>query len=179
MGLTATASSWTCCGSIMAQPIVPTLDIDLVWHTHQCTAAFYARDTRGHRRALRQPRRHHRPRRTSARALTSRKSCSRFHFGQQYRLCGCWDCEAMLSGVEDAARLASFGRRGGHGGNSETGTGAGHISPDSRGGNSRKENASCEKMIFGALVQTMFALLLSSRWFQSGFPLCTASRCRK
>lgn len=84
--------------------IVPTLDIDLVWHTHQCAAAFYARGTRAivgrfvnHDDTIVQE--------DLSTGFDLSRKLFRVHFGREYRLCGCWDCEALLSGVEDAARL--------------------------------------------------------------------------
>ncbi|OAQ68725.1 hypothetical protein VFPPC_04926 [Pochonia chlamydosporia 170] len=79
--------------------IVPTLDIDLVWHTHQCTGGAYAKGMK---------------------AITGRfvnhddtivkeklddgfdksRGLYKIHFAQEYRTCGCWDCEALVSELE-------------------------------------------------------------------------------
>ncbi|KND89965.1 Glycine-rich domain-containing protein 2 [Tolypocladium ophioglossoides CBS 100239] len=83
--------------------IVPTLDIDLVWHTHQCGAAAYARAMR----ALVGHFVNHDDTIVKERLGTGFDASQRLfqvHFGRQYRVCGCWDCEALLSALEDAAR---------------------------------------------------------------------------
>ncbi|POR36275.1 Glycine-rich domain-containing protein 2 [Tolypocladium paradoxum] len=84
--------------------IVPTLDIDLVWHTHQCAAAFYARGMRAivgrfvnHDDTI--------VKEQLGTGFDLSQRLFQVHFGRQYRLCGCWDCEALLSALEDAARL--------------------------------------------------------------------------
>ncbi|PNY25853.1 Glycine-rich domain-containing protein 2 [Tolypocladium capitatum] len=81
--------------------IVPTLDVDLVWHTHQCAAAWYARGTR----ALVGRFVNHDDTIAEEQLGTGFEASQRLfqvHFGRQYRVCGCWDCEALLSGLEDA-----------------------------------------------------------------------------
>lgn len=78
--------------------LVPTLDIDLVWHTHQCSPSRYDAGTlkvAGRRinhddklgEAVLKP------------GLTSTKDLFRIRFGQEYQICQCWDCEALLSAV--------------------------------------------------------------------------------
>ena len=79
--------------------LVPTLDIDLVWHTHQCSASRYQNDTQvladrfiDHDDKLG----------TSALddGMEKTKHLFRIRFGQEYLVCTCWDCQAVLSEVE-------------------------------------------------------------------------------
>jgi hypothetical protein len=44
-------------------------------------------------------------------SLASRR-LFRLHFGEEYRKCGCWDCEALLSELEDQAAAAATGEEG-------------------------------------------------------------------
>ncbi|RGP67240.1 hypothetical protein FSPOR_6129 [Fusarium sporotrichioides] len=80
--------------------LVPTLDIDLVWHTSQLSPAAYE---------------------TSMKALCGRfinhddkiakykldtgsdetQTLYRTHFGLEYHVCLCWECQAIMSAVED------------------------------------------------------------------------------
>lgn len=83
--------------------IVPTLDIDLVWHTHQCTSIVYAEATKAivgrfinHDDTIAKD--------SLATSYDASKIYYRVHFGTEYRICGCWDCEALLSAVEDATQ---------------------------------------------------------------------------
>ncbi|KAL4877976.1 hypothetical protein BJY04DRAFT_196799 [Aspergillus karnatakaensis] len=80
--------------------LVPTLDVDLVWHTHQCSAASY----RGfvtervgrfinHEDKI--------GRDTLDDGFTSAEQWYRLRFGEQYQVCLCWSCEAILSAVEE------------------------------------------------------------------------------
>lgn len=79
--------------------LVPTLDIDLVWHTHQCAAVYYGRgmealvgrfvnhdDTVGKNELA------------TGSGYTRR--LFRTQYGKEYRTCGCWYCEALLSELE-------------------------------------------------------------------------------
>ncbi|KAF2137417.1 uncharacterized protein K452DRAFT_312416 [Aplosporella prunicola CBS 121167] len=79
--------------------LVPTLDIDLVWHTHQCSSAQYQSDMEkltgkfiDHNDKLGAP------------VLKGGEDRTRelfyLRFGREYLLCFCWDCEAVLSEVE-------------------------------------------------------------------------------
>ncbi|CAM1503553.1 Fc.00g011440.m01.CDS01 [Cosmosporella sp. VM-42] len=81
--------------------LVPTLDIDLAWHTHQCSARYYGRgmkalvgrfvnhdDTIG--------------KEDLGDGYGDTKELFRIQFGKEYQNCGCWDCEALLSEVESA-----------------------------------------------------------------------------
>ncbi|KFZ15524.1 hypothetical protein V502_05570 [Pseudogymnoascus sp. VKM F-4520 (FW-2644)] len=78
--------------------LVPTLDIDLVWHTHQCSPSRYDvgmlkmagrlinhDDKIGE--VILNP------------GFTRTKNLFRIRFAQEYQVCHCWDCEALLSAV--------------------------------------------------------------------------------
>lgn len=78
--------------------LVPTLDIDLVWHTHQCSPAQYQasmiqRTGRfiNHDDKIGQP--------VLSGGMETTKKLFRVRFGQEYSVCQCWDCEAALSAV--------------------------------------------------------------------------------
>jgi hypothetical protein len=80
---------------------VPTLDIDLVWHTHQCQAHLYAKGTRetvgrfiNHDDSIAKPR-------LKDGSATTR-GLWRVRYGTEYRICGCWDCEGLISLLESA-----------------------------------------------------------------------------
>lgn len=78
--------------------LVPTLDIDLVWHTHQCSpfqydagmaklvGKFIDHDDKLGGNIL-------------DHGLSRTKALYRMRFGQEYQVCNCWDCEALLSAV--------------------------------------------------------------------------------
>ncbi|KAH6879394.1 hypothetical protein B0T10DRAFT_496408 [Thelonectria olida] len=81
--------------------LVPTLDIDLAWHTHQCAAGQYAQgitalvgrfvnhdDTIG--------------KEDLGDGYGDTRRLFRIHFGKEYQNCGCWDCEMLLSELERA-----------------------------------------------------------------------------
>ncbi|KAH6993149.1 hypothetical protein EDB82DRAFT_167901 [Fusarium venenatum] len=79
--------------------VVPTLDIDLVWHTHQCTAKYYGQATKvlagkfvNHDDTIEKPQ--------LGDGFAETRSLYRVHFGQEYRACGCWDCQALLTELE-------------------------------------------------------------------------------
>ena len=88
--------------------LVPTLDIDLVWHTHQCSPAQYqasmvqrAGRFINHDDKIGQP--------VLSGGMETTKRLFRIRFGQDYLVCHCWDCEATLSAIsaskqEDKAR---------------------------------------------------------------------------
>jgi hypothetical protein len=78
--------------------LVPTLDIDLVWHTHQCSPSRYDTgivETTGRLidhddklgEGILNP------------GFTKTGDLYRIRFGQEYQVCNCWDCEALLSAV--------------------------------------------------------------------------------
>ncbi|KAL2004955.1 hypothetical protein VTN00DRAFT_2805 [Thermoascus crustaceus] len=78
--------------------LVPPLDIDLVWHTHQCSPSQYRSDSiqltgrfinhsdRIDDSMLRS-------------GMNTTRDLYRIRFGQEYVLCHCWDCETVLSMV--------------------------------------------------------------------------------
>ncbi|KAL2863377.1 uncharacterized protein BJX67DRAFT_363789 [Aspergillus lucknowensis] len=79
--------------------LVPTLDVDLVWHTHQCSAEHYRHfvtervgrfinhDDKIGRKTLND-------------GFTSAEEWYRLRYGERYQVCLCWSCEAILSAVE-------------------------------------------------------------------------------
>ncbi|KAL4971920.1 hypothetical protein BDW66DRAFT_155205 [Aspergillus desertorum] len=80
--------------------LVPTLDIDLVWHTHQCSANKYrsfvtARVGRfiNHEDKI--------GRGALDDGFTNAEQWYRLRYGEQYQVCLCWSCEAILSAVEE------------------------------------------------------------------------------
>lgn len=82
--------------------LVPTLDIDLVWHTHQCSAAQYrsamlerAGRFINHDDKLGQS--------LLDDGMEKTRQLFRMRFGQEYLFCLCWDCEAALSAVDRKA----------------------------------------------------------------------------
>ncbi|CAH0057602.1 unnamed protein product [Clonostachys solani] len=76
--------------------LVPTLDIDLVWHTHQCTASQYAEDMKA-----RVGRFINHDDKIAAVELSSGfdRTAGLYmkHFGKNYSICGCWECELLTS----------------------------------------------------------------------------------
>ncbi|KAH6983409.1 hypothetical protein BKA56DRAFT_583658 [Ilyonectria sp. MPI-CAGE-AT-0026] len=80
---------------------VPTLDIDLVWHTHQCTAGFYVETVRkmtgnfvNHDDKIgKEP---------LADGFLETRKLFKFYFMEEYDRCGCWECECLLEQVEQA-----------------------------------------------------------------------------
>lgn len=78
--------------------LVPTLDIDLVWHTYQCSAAQYRSATQvyagrfiNHDDKL--------GRHLLDNGMEKTRQLFRTRFGEEYLLCNCWDCETVLSAV--------------------------------------------------------------------------------
>ncbi|KAL1960138.1 hypothetical protein VTO42DRAFT_310 [Malbranchea cinnamomea] len=78
------------------QTLAPAVDIDLVWHTHQCSASRYQADMRtlagrfvDHNNNLG----------ISALDTAMERTAQlwQMRFGQEYDVCHCWDCEALLS----------------------------------------------------------------------------------
>ncbi|KIN07111.1 hypothetical protein OIDMADRAFT_139763 [Oidiodendron maius Zn] len=78
--------------------LVPTLDIDLVWHTHQCSPSRYEAGT-----VMMAGRLIDHDDKIGAGILNSgftrTKDLYRIRFGQEYQVCNCWDCEALLSAI--------------------------------------------------------------------------------
>jgi hypothetical protein len=76
--------------------MVPTLDIDLVWHTHQCSAQLYELDTItltgrfiNHDDSLETP--------ILDNGMENTQKLFEQEFGQEYRRCLCWECQAVSS----------------------------------------------------------------------------------
>ncbi|RMJ27758.1 hypothetical protein PHISP_01402 [Aspergillus sp. HF37] len=78
---------------------VSALDLDLVWHTHQCSATQYRLSVVDTNRYLN----HNDKLRTTIRnnGMERTKELFFIYFGQPYITCKCWDCEAVLSAVEN------------------------------------------------------------------------------
>ncbi|KIW99883.1 uncharacterized protein Z518_10811 [Rhinocladiella mackenziei CBS 650.93] len=81
--------------------LVPTLDIDLVWHTHQLShqrytiaTAVLAGDFIDHDDKLGKT--------TLNNGMERTESLYRIRFGAKYHICTCWDCEALVSALEKA-----------------------------------------------------------------------------
>lgn len=90
--------------------LVPTLDIDLAWHTHQCSAAQYRRAMiNGTGRFINHDDRIDRP--VLDTGLEKTRRLFRIRFGQEYLCCNCWDCEAILSAVSAPRRPGTEGDR--------------------------------------------------------------------
>ena len=80
--------------------LVPTLDIDLVWHTHQCSAAEYqtlTMDQTGqyidHNDKI--------AKRTLKGGMEKTVELFTVRFGEDYLRCFCWECEASVSAFDD------------------------------------------------------------------------------
>jgi hypothetical protein len=78
--------------------LVPTLDIDLVWHTHQCSPAQYMEATQklagrfiDHDDKLGSDK--------LDAGLENTINLYRVRFAEEYEYCLCWDCEAVKSAV--------------------------------------------------------------------------------
>ncbi|KAF7133833.1 hypothetical protein CNMCM5793_005245 [Aspergillus hiratsukae] len=80
--------------------LVPTLDIDLVWHTHQCSASMYeASMEKWAGRFI-----NHDDTIPSGVLRTQSDETSvlfRDYFGMEYHICLCWECEAIQSAVDE------------------------------------------------------------------------------
>lgn len=83
--------------------LVPTLDIDLVWHTHQCSPQEYERATKAiagrfinHDDTLATG--------TLDTGMETTAKLFRMRFAEEYQACHCWDCETLLSATEDAGK---------------------------------------------------------------------------
>jgi len=79
---------------------VPTLDIDLAWHTHLCLPKRYASASGrvagravGHDDSLGEG--------VLADGMEQTAALYRVRFGEEYARCLCWDCETMREGVEE------------------------------------------------------------------------------
>ncbi len=76
--------------------LVPTLDIDVVWHFYQCSARMYADSVKrltgvfiNHDDKLGRP--------VLDGGMEETKGLYFVRFGEQYERCLCWDCEATAS----------------------------------------------------------------------------------
>lgn len=81
--------------------LVPTLDIDLAWHTHQLSPVWYEASTK--ERAGRFI--NHDDKIVQGKLDTGydkTKELFQIEFGQTYAVCLCWDCEAVASAMEQA-----------------------------------------------------------------------------
>jgi hypothetical protein len=80
--------------------LVPTLDIDLVWHTHQCSASMY--EASMEERAGRFIN-HDDTIPTGVLRTQSDETSVLFrdYFGMEYHICLCWECEALQSAVDE------------------------------------------------------------------------------
>ncbi|KAH8173604.1 glycine-rich domain-containing protein-like domain-containing protein [Sarocladium implicatum] len=80
--------------------IVPTLDVDLAWHTNQCFSGigytytmkqrvgrFINHDDTIEKESL-------------GDGFGETRKLWRIYYGKEYRVCGCWDCEALTSEIE-------------------------------------------------------------------------------
>ena len=79
--------------------LVPTLDIDLAWHTHQCAGRGYVVSVKervgrfvNHDDDLEKG--------TLDSGSGDTRRLWRLGFGGEYRRCGCWDCEALVEELE-------------------------------------------------------------------------------
>lgn len=86
------------------QMLVPTLDIDLAWHTHQCSALAYligSKERAGrfinHDDTIVEKK--------LTNGFSKTLQLFRVHFGKDYKVCGCWDCEVLLSAMEDVIEV--------------------------------------------------------------------------
>lgn len=80
--------------------LVPTLDVDLVWHTHQCSANNY-REFVVERVGRFINHEDNISRGTLDNGFSTCEQWYRLRFGEQYQVCLCWYCEAILSAVEE------------------------------------------------------------------------------
>jgi hypothetical protein len=76
--------------------LVPTLDIDLLWHTHQCSPVQYMAATKAltgrfidHDDKIGSE--------TLETAMQKTADLYQIRFGEEYQYCCCWDCEALRS----------------------------------------------------------------------------------
>lgn len=84
--------------------LVPTLDIDLVWHTHQMSPSRYEQATL----AMAGRFIDHNDKLSTTElnpGMEKTKEVFRIRFGQEYLTCTCWDCEALLSAVDAQNRV--------------------------------------------------------------------------
>ncbi|KAL5356669.1 hypothetical protein BJX96DRAFT_187394 [Aspergillus floccosus] len=83
--------------------LVPTLDVDLVWHTHQCSAALYQEYMIAHTgRFIRHDDRF--GQNVLDTGFDTTQEVFFASFGERYHLCLCWNCEAIADGLEEAEK---------------------------------------------------------------------------
>ncbi|EWY85213.1 hypothetical protein FOYG_12463 [Fusarium oxysporum NRRL 32931] len=82
--------------------LVPALDIDLVWHTSQLSATAYMNSMEArcgrfinHDDKIKKSK--------LAAGNDETQSLYRIRFGEEYTVCLCWECQAIMSAVEDSA----------------------------------------------------------------------------
>ncbi|KAF5243473.1 hypothetical protein FAUST_2829 [Fusarium austroamericanum] len=87
--------------------LVPTLDIDLVWHTSQLSPAAYETSVKArcgrfinHDDKIAKYK--------LAAGSDETQALYRTHFGLEYHACLCWECQAIMSAVEDSERHGSL-----------------------------------------------------------------------
>ena len=81
--------------------LVPAMDIDLVWHTHQCSAVLYE----GNMRARTGRYVNHDDKigkEVLGHGTDETSHLFRIRFGQEYSVCLCWDCEMLTTALERA-----------------------------------------------------------------------------
>ena len=84
--------------------LVPTLDIDLIWHTHQCSPARY--NAESFKLAGKQIDHDDKLGKSTLDPGFGRLSdvyCMRF--GKEYRICLCWDCALLANLVAEQAQM--------------------------------------------------------------------------
>ncbi|KAF4982512.1 hypothetical protein FZEAL_1883 [Fusarium zealandicum] len=81
--------------------LVPTLDVDLVWHTHQLSASNYSAAIKSrcgrfinHDDKIGKP--------TLKNGMKETEELYRIHFGETYSVCLCWECQATVSALDAA-----------------------------------------------------------------------------
>jgi hypothetical protein len=87
--------------------LVPTLDIDLVWHTSQLSPAAYETSMKTRcGRFINHDDKIAKHKLTTGNDET--ESIYRTRFGLEYSVCLCWECQAIMSAVEDSDRDGSL-----------------------------------------------------------------------
>ncbi|KAF4966663.1 hypothetical protein FSARC_5652 [Fusarium sarcochroum] len=87
----------------LGKMLVPALDIDLAWHTSQLSAAVYqaSMETRCGR-FINHDDKIGKPKLVTGNDET--QALYRIRFGQEYTVCLCWECQAIMSAVEESDR---------------------------------------------------------------------------
>ncbi|RSL54742.1 hypothetical protein CEP53_007344 [Fusarium sp. AF-6] len=91
--------------------LVPNLDIDLVWHTNQLSAAGYKATMESrcgrfinHDDKIGKS--------TLKSGMSDTDNLYRIHFGDEYSVCLCWECQAIASAIEDADKEGNLSNTG-------------------------------------------------------------------